>query len=176
VDKLPGVMCLEAERGVEMIDKIEFKLNHEQVRLTVDTERTLLWALRSDLGLTGTKYGCGTGACGACTILLNEEAVRSCQIPVSDIKGREILTIEGLAGNGRLHPLQQAFVDSGALQCGFCTPGMILSAYGLLLKKPTPTEADIMDGMEDNLCRCGAHQRIVKAIQDAARQMRGMKP
>jgi len=141
--------------------------------MAVDTTRTLLWVLRADLGLTGTKYGCGTGACGACTILMNNEAVRSCQIPVADVKGKEILTIEALAGNGNLHPLQKAFVDHDALQCGFCTSGMILTAYSLLLTKPSPTEADIIETLDENLCRCGAHPRIVQAIQTAAKQMRG---
>ena len=156
-----------------MMEIIEFKLNNKQTRLEVERDRTLLWVLRSDLGLTGPKYGCGIGACGACTVLLNKEAVRSCQIPVSDVKGKEVLTIEGLATNGRLHPLQMAFVDHDALQCGFCTPGMILTAYSLLWKKPAPTEADIIEGMEENLCRCGGYQRIVQAIQTAAKQMRG---
>ena len=157
-----------------MIDTIEFIAEPKSRfgwRRTRD--RTLLWVLRSDLGLTGPKHGCGIGACGACTVLLNNEAVRSCQVPVTDVKGKEVLTIEGLANKGRLHPLQQAFVDHNALQCGFCTPGMILTAYSLLLKKPAPTEADIIDGMEENLCRCGGYQRIVQAIQSAAKQMRG---
>ena len=156
-----------------MIDKVEFKLNHKPISLSVDRERTLLWVLRSDMALTGTKYGCGIGACGACTVILNHEAVRSCQIPVADVKGKEVLTIEGLADNGDLHPLQKAFVDHNALQCGFCTPGMILTAYSLLLKKPAPTEANIIRGMEDNVCRCGGYQRIVQAIRTASRQMRG---
>jgi aerobic-type carbon monoxide dehydrogenase small subunit (CoxS/CutS family) len=156
-----------------MITTIEFKLNHEQIRLSVDSGRTLLWVLRSDLGLTGTKYGCGIGACGACTVLVGQEAVRSCTIPVIDVKGKDVLTIEGLARNGRLHPIQQAFVAHNALQCGFCTPGMILTAYSLLLTNPAPTAASIIEGMEDNLCRCGSHQRIVQAIQDAAKAMRG---
>jgi aerobic-type carbon monoxide dehydrogenase small subunit (CoxS/CutS family) len=156
-----------------MIDTIEFRLNHKPVRLEVEKDRTLLWVLRADLGLTGPKFGCGIGVCGACTVILNREAVRSCQIPVADAKGKEVLTIEGLAKNGNLHPLQKAFVEHDALQCGFCTPGMILSAYSLLLKKPAPTEADIIEGMEDNLCRCGGYPRIVQAIQTAARQMRG---
>jgi carbon-monoxide dehydrogenase small subunit len=156
-----------------MITTIEFKLNHEQIRLSVDSERTLLWVLRSDLGLTGTKYGCGRGACGACTVLVGQEAVRSCTIPVIDVKGKDVLTIEGLARNGHLHPIQQAFVAHNALQCGFCTPGMILTAYSLLLANPAPTAANIIESMEDNLCRCGSHQRIVQAIQDAAKAMRG---
>jgi len=155
-----------------MIDTINFMLNSQRIRLAVEKESTLLWVLRSDLGLTGTKFGCGTGVCGSCTVLVNQEAVRSCQVPVTDVQGKEVLTIEGLAKDGRLHPLQQAFVDAGALQCGFCTPGMILTAYSLLQKKPSPSEADIIAGMDDNLCRCGAHQRIVHAIQAAAPRMR----
>ena len=155
------------------MDDIDFTLNHKPIRLKVDTDRNLLWVLRSDLCLTGTKFGCGIGVCGACTVLLNQEAVRSCQVPVAEVKGKELLTIEGLARNGALHPLQRAFVEHNALQCGFCTPGMIVTAYGLLLRKPTPTEADIIAGMDENLCRCGAHPRIVQAIQTAAKQMRG---
>lgn len=155
-----------------MITRIEFKLNHEWIRLSVDSERTLLWVLRSDLGLTGTKYGCGIGACGACTVLLGGEAVRSCTIPVINVKGKDVVTVEGLAMNGHLHPLQKAFVEHNALQCGFCTPGMILTAYSLLLTKPAPKEEDIIESMEDNLCRCGSHQRIIQAIQSAAKTMR----
>ncbi|MFH1674356.1 MAG: (2Fe-2S)-binding protein [Pseudomonadota bacterium] len=155
-----------------MITRIEFKLNHEWIRLSVDSEHTLLWVLRSDLGLTGTKYGCGIGACGACTVLLGGEAVRSCTIPVIDVKGKDVVTVEGLAMNGHLHPLQEAFVEHNALQCGFCTPGMILTAYSLLLTKPAPKEEDIIESMEDNLCRCGSHQRIIQAIQSAAKKMR----
>jgi aerobic-type carbon monoxide dehydrogenase small subunit (CoxS/CutS family) len=156
-----------------MIDTIKFKLNDKPLELKVDRERRLLWVLRSDLGLTGTKYGCGEGICGACTVLINKKATRSCQVTVKDIKGKEVITIEGLAKNGRLHPLQKAFMDHDALQCGFCTSGMILNAYSLLLEKPRPTEAEIINGMDDNLCRCGAHVRIVQAIQSVAKEMRG---
>lgn len=152
---------------------IRFKLNGKSKSLTVDRERMLLWVLRTDFGLTGPKYGCGEGFCGACTVLVNNEAVRSCQFPVEDIDGKEIITIEGLAKNGNLHPLQEAFIKHDALQCGFCTPGMILNAYSLLLKNSNPTRKDIIDGMEDNLCRCGAHTRIIQAVQDAAEKMRG---
>jgi aerobic-type carbon monoxide dehydrogenase small subunit (CoxS/CutS family) len=134
-----------------------------------------LWVLRSDLALTGPKYGCGEGICGACTVLVNNKAIRSCQVPVEEIKGKEVITIEGLARNGKLHPLQKAFLDCNALQCGFCTSGMILNAYSLLLEKPRPTESEIIEGMNDNLCRCGAHLRIVRAIQSAAKEMRGGK-
>jgi aerobic-type carbon monoxide dehydrogenase small subunit (CoxS/CutS family) len=156
-----------------MIETIKFKLNRKPMQLTIDGERRLLWVLRSDLGLTGTKYGCGEGICGACTVLINNKATRSCQVPVKEIEGKEVITIEGLLRNGKLHPLQKAFMEHNALQCGFCTSGMILNAYSLLLEKPRPTEAEIIEGMDDNLCRCGAHIRIVQAIQSAAKEMRG---
>ena len=156
-----------------MINTIKFKLNEKPLELKVDGERRLLWVLRSDLGFTGTKYGCGEGICGACTVLINSKATRSCQVPVKEIKGKEVITIEGLAKNGRLHPLQKSFMEQNAFQCGFCTSGMILNAYGLLLEKPNPTEVEIIQGMNDNLCRCGAHLRIIQAIQAAAKEMRG---
>ena len=156
-----------------MIEPIKFKLNNKPLELKVDGDRRLLWVLRSDLGLTGMKYGCGEGICGACTVLINKKATRSCQVFVKEIKGKEVMTIEGLAKDGRLHPLQKAFIDHNALQCGFCTPGMILNAYSLLLERPRPTEAEIIEGMDDNLCRCGAHVRIVQAIQSAAKEMKG---
>jgi aerobic-type carbon monoxide dehydrogenase small subunit (CoxS/CutS family) len=156
-----------------MFETIRFKLNRRPTVMTVDGERKLLWVLRSDLGLTGAKHGCGEGICGACTVLINNKAIRSCQLPVGEIKGKEVITIEGLVRDGKLHPLQKAFVDHDALQCGFCTPGMILSAYSLLLNKPNPTEAEIIQGMNDSLCRCGAHIRIIQAIQSAAREMAG---
>lgn len=152
---------------------IRFKLNGQPASLTIDRPRMFLWVLRTDFGLTGTKYGCGEGFCGACTVLVNNEAVRSCQLPVEEVEGKEIVTIEGLAKNGRLHPLQEAFVKHDALQCGFCTPGMILTAYSLLLKKPNPSRQDIIVGLDDNLCRCGAHNRIVQAVQAAAQIMKG---
>jgi aerobic-type carbon monoxide dehydrogenase small subunit (CoxS/CutS family) len=147
---------------------IEFHLNGRTLRLDVDGDRHLLWLLRTDLGLTGAKYGCGAGSCGACTVLMNGAAVRSCVLPVREIQGAEITTIEGLATSDELHPIQQAFVEHGALQCGFCTPGMILSAHALLKATPRPTRAQIIAGMDENLCRCGAHQRIVLAIESAA--------
>jgi len=156
-----------------MKETIQFKLNDKPVRLEVDGERMLLWVLRSDLGLTGTKYGCGEGFCGACTVLVNDEAVRSCQTAVKSVQGKNVLTIEGLAKDGVLHPVQEAFVKHDALQCGFCTPGIILTAYSLLLKKPQPSPKDILDGLEDNLCRCGTHIRVVEAVQAAAASMKG---
>jgi aerobic-type carbon monoxide dehydrogenase small subunit (CoxS/CutS family) len=157
----------------QMIETIKFTLNRKPLQMKVDGERRLLWVLRSDLGLTGTKYGCGEGICGACTVLINKKASRACQVPVREIQGKEIITIEGLSEGGRLHPIQKAFIEHNALQCGFCTPGMILNAYSLLLEKPSPTEAEIIRGMNDNLCRCGAHVRIIQAIQTAGQEMRG---
>ena len=158
-----------------MDETISFKLNEKSVSLTTDSERTLLWILRTDLGLTGTKYGCGKGLCGACTVIVDDRAVRSCIIPARSIKGKKVLTIEGLARNGKLHPIQEAFAKHDALQCGFCTPGMILNAYGLLLRNPQPTRKEIIEGMEYNLCRCGAHVRIIQAIESASQKMKGTR-
>jgi carbon-monoxide dehydrogenase small subunit len=153
---------------------IRFKLNGEPRSLEVERNRMLLWVLRTDFNLTGTKFGCGEGFCGACTVLVNNEAVRSCQFPVANIDNKEVITIEGLAAdNGKLHPLQAAFVEHDALQCGFCTSGMILTAYGLLLKNPNPARRDIIAGLDENLCRCGAHTRIVQAVEKAAQNMKG---
>jgi Aerobic-type carbon monoxide dehydrogenase, small subunit CoxS/CutS homologs len=156
-----------------MIEQIQFKLNGKPIKLTVDSERKLLWVLRTDLGLTGTKYGCGESFCGACTVLVNKEAVRSCQTAVKEVQGKEVVTIEGLAVNNKLHPLQKAFTEYDAMQCGYCTPGMILNAYSFLRKNPNPSEKEIIENMNDNLCRCGAHNRIIKAIQSAAKEMKG---
>lgn len=150
-----------------------FTLNNKPVELTLDENRILLWVLRTDLGMTGTKFGCGESLCGACTILVNKKPVRSCQLAIKDINGKEVVTIEGLKKNGNLHSLQKAFIRHDALQCGFCTPGMIMSAYGLLLENNNPTSADIIEGMEANLCRCGSYSRIISAIQTAAREMKG---
>ncbi|MDX1675403.1 MAG: (2Fe-2S)-binding protein [Longimicrobiales bacterium] len=148
---------------------IRFTLNGQPTELDVDPGRTLLWVIRSDLGLTGTKYGCGESHCGACTVLIDGRAVPSCIMPASSIEGREVTTIEGLAGEDGLAPIQQAFLDHGALQCGFCTPGMILGAQALLLRNPDPTDEEIRSGMERHLCRCGTHLRVVDAIRDVAR-------
>jgi len=158
-----------------MEEKIRFTLNGKKTEITTEPNQTLLWVLRNQLGLTGTKYGCGTGFCGACTVLINKEPSRSCTLPVSDVAGKDVITIEGLARGGKLHPVQQAFVDHDALQCGFCTPGMILTAAGMLMKNPALTRQQIIDGLEDNLCRCGAHTRIIDAVETAARQMKGGK-
>jgi aerobic-type carbon monoxide dehydrogenase small subunit (CoxS/CutS family) len=156
-----------------MIEAIQFKLNGKTVRLGVDGERMLLWVLRTELGLTGPKYGCGQEQCGACTVLVNGEAILSCQTPVKDVKGKEVVTIEGLAGNGELHPLQKAFIEQDALQCGFCTPGMILKAYSLLVKTPLPTREQIIQGMDQNLCRCGSYPRVIQAVEAASKVMKG---
>lgn len=154
---------------------LRFQLNGKPVELKTDDERTLLWVLRGDLEATGTKYGCGEGVCGSCTVVVDGEAVRSCAATVGSIDGKDVLTIEGLETDGRLHPLQQAFVDHGALQCGYCTPGMIMNAYAMLRANAKPDAGAIASGMEDNLCRCGAHPRIVAAIEDAALKMRGAR-
>ena len=151
---------------------IRFSLNGRSASLDADEGRMLLWVLRTELGLTGTKFGCGEGFCGSCTVLVDGKAERSCQLPMAAVAGREILTIEGLAKNGELHPVQNAFVEHDALQCGFCTPGMILNAFDLLLANPNPSRREILDHLEDNLCRCGAHLRIVRAIETAAAEMR----
>jgi aerobic-type carbon monoxide dehydrogenase small subunit (CoxS/CutS family) len=156
-----------------MIEAIQFKLNGETVRLKVDGERMLLWVLRTDLGLTGTKYGCGEEQCGACTVLVNGEAILSCQMPVKQVAGKEVVTIEGFGRSGGLHPLQKAFVEHDALQCGFCTPGMILKAHSLLLKTPQPTREQIIQVMDQNLCRCGSYPRVIQAIEAASKKMKG---
>jgi aerobic-type carbon monoxide dehydrogenase small subunit (CoxS/CutS family) len=151
-----------------MRTRVRFRVNGKPADLHTDDDRHLLWVLRTDLNLTGTKYGCGSGYCGACTVLVGREAVRSCRTTLKEIEGKEVVTIEGLAKAGDLHPLQRAFMDRGGFQCGYCTSGMIMSACALLLKEPHPTPEAIARGLERNLCRCGAHQRIVAAVQDAA--------
>lgn len=158
-----------------MEETISFQLNGKKTDVLIDPTETLLWVLRNHFGLTGTKYGCGMGYCGACTVLIDNEAERSCTIPVADIKGKSIVTIEGLATNGELHPVQKAFVEHDAMQCGYCTPGMIMNATGLLLKNPSPSADQIKEGMESNFCRCGAHVRIVAAVETAAGEMKGGK-
>ncbi len=151
-----------------MTETIAFTLNGKPVSLQVDGQRKLLWVLRGDLGLTGTKFGCGEALCGACTVVVDREPVRSCQVGVADVRGKEVVTIEGLERDGKLHPLQELFIERGAFQCGFCTPGMIMNAYGLLLQNPKLTRDQVLSGMNDNLCRCAAHQRIVAAVEAAA--------
>lgn len=156
-----------------MIETIRFELNGNPTQIATDPDHLLMWVLRNELGLTGVKFGCGLGFCGSCTVILDDEPVRSCMIPVGDVAGRRVLTIEGLARNGSLHPIQKAFMENDALQCGYCTPGMIMNAYGLLLKNPEPSRSEIIETMEDNLCRCGTYGRIIEAIQIAAREMKG---
>ena len=146
---------------------VSFNLNGKSVRVTTDDERMFLWVLRSDLGLTGTKFGCGEGLCGACTVVVGGTAVRSCATPLKDVAGKHVTTIEGLGGE-HLHAIQQAFLDHHAFQCGYCTSGMIMNAHALLQKTPRPTREQIIIAMDDNLCRCGAQVRIVAAIQQAA--------
>lgn len=156
-----------------MKEKIVFKLNNEDKEITVDPERTLLWVLRNDFVLTGTKYGCGMGHCGSCTVLINNKTVRSCQVTVDFVRGKDVLTIEGLGTKENMHPVQKAFLKHDALQCGYCTPGMIISATGLLHENPEPSRDEIIDAMDDNFCRCGAHTRIIDAIQTASKEMKG---
>ena len=154
-----------------MKETIQFNLNGKATRLEVDGERKLLWVLRTDLGLTGTKFGCGIALCGACTVVVNKEPVRSCQSSIRGVRGKDVVTIEGLEQSGKLHPLQEMFIEHGGFQCGFCTSGMIMNAYALLLKNPKPTRAQILSGMEGNICRCAAHNRIVTAIESAAKRV-----
>ena len=158
-----------------MSDSIAFKLNDKPVKLDVDGERNLLWVLRTDLGLTGTKFGCGEGHCGSCTVLVNKVAVRSCLLKVKNVKDKEVVTIEGLEKSGKLHPVQKAFVEHDALQCAFCTPGMIMTGVAMLTTNPQPTREQIVRGLENNFCRCGAHTRIIDAIQSAATEMHGVE-
>ena len=154
---------------------MELVVNQKHYRLEVHPDRMLLWVLRDDLGLTGSKYGCGEGQCGACTVLINGASARSCITRAIDVEGKQITTIEGLAQNGALHPLQEAFIQADAMQCGYCTPGMIISSAALLRKNPHPTEVEIQHAMEGNVCRCGTYPRIVAAVQMAERMMAGAK-
>lgn len=156
-----------------MTETISFTLNGKATHINVDGNRLLLWVLRSDLGLTGPKYGCGQGHCGCCTVLVNNVALRSCLAAVSSIKDKNVVTIEGLEQNGKLHPVQKAFMEHDALQCGFCIPGQVLTAVSLLHKNPQPGREQIIKGMNNNFCRCGAHTRIIDAIQSAAAEMKG---
>ena len=146
----------------------ELSVNGSTFVVDVAADQPLLGVLRDVLGLTGCKIGCGEGACGACTVLVDKEVTRSCVTPAGAVAGQSIYTIEGLEQDGRLHPLQQAFLDEGALQCGYCTPGMIMAALGLLLQSPDPDEEAINHGMHGNICRCGTYPRIVRAIRRAA--------
>lgn len=154
-----------------MKQTIGFKLNGKQVTVAINGDESLLTVLREYLNSTGTKYSCGLGQCGACTVILNNQTAQSCITYVDAFENAEIMTIEGLANNNALHPIQEAFVAHDALQCGFCTPGMIMNSYGLLLKNPNPSREEIISGMEVNLCRCGSYNNIVDAIGTASKKM-----
>ena len=156
-----------------MADKTALEVNGRPVRVDSPPERSLLRVLREELDLTGAKYGCGEGQCGACTVLVDGVARRSCVTPVGTVAGKRITTIEGLEANGRLHPLQQAFIDAGAMQCGYCTPGMVLSGVALLQKNRNPTEPEVRAALDGNICRCGTYPRIVTAVRQAAQALRG---
>jgi aerobic-type carbon monoxide dehydrogenase small subunit (CoxS/CutS family) len=155
-----------------MPDIKQLRINGAMVRVSADGERSLLGVLRDDLGLTGAKYGCGEGRCGACTVLIDGEPARSCVTKLGAVAAREITTIEGLEKNGRLHPLQEAFLELGAMQCGYCTCGMIMSGVGLLRKNPQPTREEIVEHMNGNICRCGTYPRIVAALATAAKTIK----
>lgn len=155
---------------------ISFKVNGGAVEVAVSAEDRLIDVLREGLRLTGTKEGCGIGECGACTVLLDGKPVNSCLVPALQVEGREVETVEGLAKDGRLHPLQEAFIEHTAVQCGFCTPGMLMSAAALLRENPNPTREDIARAISGNLCRCTGYHQIISAIEDAARRMRAQGP
>lgn len=152
---------------------IELRVNGIKHRVDVESDSKLLNLLRDELDLTGTKYGCGEAQCGACTVLIDGQAARSCVTSVNDLAGKQITTIESLEQNGRLHPVQQAFLDAGAMQCGYCIPGMIMSAVGFLKKNPHPTDQEILRVMERNVCRCGTYPRILAAIRKVAASGKG---
>ncbi len=151
--------------------KIKFTLNGIKTEIDTAPDRRVVDILREDLGLTGTKEGCGAGECGACSILVGLETRLSCLMLAAQLEGLEITTVEGLAADGNMHPLQEAFVQSGAVQCGFCTPGMLISAHALLQKNPDPSREEIREGLSGNLCRCTGYQKIVDAVQTAAGNM-----
>ncbi len=159
-----------------MANALQLRVNGKPYTVEVEAETRLLEVLRDELGLTGAKYGCGEGQCGACTVLINGNPRRSCITPASTAENKDITTIEGLAADCHLHPVQQAFLDAEALQCGYCTPGMIMSAVALLAAHPNPADGEIARFMEGNICRCGTYPRIVAAIRRAAELMKGDKP
>jgi aerobic-type carbon monoxide dehydrogenase small subunit (CoxS/CutS family) len=152
---------------------LQLQVNGREREVMADRERSLLSVLRDDLLLTGCKYGCGEGECGACTVLIDGQAARSCVTPVGECAGKRIKTVESLEEGGQLHPLQQAFLDCGAMQCGYCTTGMIMSGVALLEKHPHPSRDEIIDGMNGNICRCGTYQRIIAAVQSASDVQKG---
>ncbi|MBE7552832.1 MAG: (2Fe-2S)-binding protein [Anaerolineales bacterium] len=151
--------------------KLKFSVNRQTVKLTIEPYLTLLEVLRDKLGLTGTKEGCGTGDCGACTVLVDGRPVCACLLLAAEAEGSEVTTVESLASNEKLHPLQEAFIAAGGLQCGFCTPGMLMSAVAFLTQNPEPGETDIRQALAGNLCRCTGYDKIVRAVQVAAREM-----
>jgi aerobic-type carbon monoxide dehydrogenase small subunit (CoxS/CutS family) len=151
---------------------VRFQVNGASKSVGAQPARQLLWVLRDELHLTGAKYGCGEGQCGACTVLIDGRGARSCVTNLDDVAGKSITTIEGLSHGETLHPLQTAFIESGAMQCGYCVPGMIVAALGLLKKNPDPSEAEIRSGLRGNLCRCGTYPRIVQAVKKAAAALR----
>lgn len=153
-----------------MTEAVSFSVNNREITVRTDRERPLLEVLREDLGLTGPKYGCGEGRCGACGVLLDGRRIFSCSTPVESVRGRKIVTVEGLCDGERLHPVQQAFFDADAFQCGYCTSGMIVAAVSLLNSTPEPDEEKIRSGMNGNLCRCCAYPRIFSAVRSAARR------
>jgi aerobic-type carbon monoxide dehydrogenase small subunit (CoxS/CutS family) len=152
---------------------MDLLINNQKYSVNVSPEETLLNVLRNDLDLTGSKYGCGEGSCGACTVLVNDVAVRSCTIKVGSVTGKNITTIEGLEKDGNLHPVQQAFLNVDVFQCSYCASGMVMSTVSLLKKNAAPTEPDIIRSMQGNICRCGTYPRIIKAIQEAANIQKG---
>jgi aerobic-type carbon monoxide dehydrogenase small subunit (CoxS/CutS family) len=159
-----------------MFRMLQLTINGKPTHLEVEDERTLLSVLRDDLGLTGAKYGCGEGHCGACTVLVDDVPRRSCTTAIRQVEGRKITTIEGLEQDGKLHPVQEAFLELEAMQCGYCTSGMIIGACGLLRRNPRPTPTQIRTFMDGHVCRCGVYQRIVAAIQLAAQRLQGTQP
>ena len=150
---------------------MDLVVNGVRSQVTTDPERPLLWVLRNELALTGTKYGCGEGQCGACTVLIDGVAHRSCITPVSTAAGKEITTIEGISDGDRLHPVQEAFIEHDAMQCGYCTAGMIVASVALLRKNPSPSEPEIKQALQGNVCRCGAYHRILAAVRQAGHSM-----
>ena len=159
-------------QGEVMAKLTELEVNGKRYPVNYPADAPLLYVLRDELGLTGSKYGCGEGQCGACAVLIGGAPRRSCQIPVSAAAGKPVVTIEGLEKDGRLHPVQQAFLDAGAFQCAYCTSGMIMSSVGLLQTNPNPSQADIVQFLQGNVCRCGTHPRIIDAVRQAAKMMR----
>ena len=153
-----------------MAETVEFKVNGKKTSASASGDQSLLSFLRNDLKLTGTKYGCGKAFCGACTVLVDKKPVRSCRLPLRKVDGAEVITIEGIAKDGKLHAIQKAFIDEDALQCGFCTPGMIMETFAFLEKNPRPTDEQIKQGLNGHLCRCGTYKGIVRAVQAAAKE------